>query len=41
VLIYNSYVAGLQEKAAAAINSAFGTIAGAMVFVFGPAAIGI
>jgi hypothetical protein len=41
MLINNSYVSRFEEKTAAAVDSAFGTIAGTMVFIFSPAAVGI
>ena len=41
MLINNSYVAGFQEKAAAAVYSAFRTIPATMVDVLRAAAIGV
>lgn len=41
MLINNSYVAGLEKETAAAVDSAFCTIAGTMIFVFRAAFIGV
>lgn len=41
MLINNSYVAGFQKETAAAIRSAFCTVAGAVIFILSAATIGI
>jgi hypothetical protein len=41
MLVNNCHVAGLKEKAAAAVNGAFCTIACTVIFIFSAATIGI
>ena len=41
MLVNNSYVAGLEKETAAAARGALGTIAGAMIFIFRAAVVGV